>query len=76
MTYRSFLVPTVPTMKKQQQTELMDIESQKIIKEQKASDMRCYEMYKMNQKADKRLLYRHKYLEDEEEEMFTNMQKV
>lgn len=63
-------------MRKQQQTELMDIQSQKIVKEQKAIDMRCIEMYKMNQKANKKLLYRHKYLEDEEEEMYTNMQKV
>lgn len=63
-------------MSKQRQTELMAVALQKIIKEQKASDMRCNVMHKINQKADKRRFYRHNYLKDEEEEMYKNMQKV
>jgi len=63
-------------MSEQQKTEISTIAAQKKISEQIANDVRCIEICKMRQNAANVSLYRRMHLESEEEEMFTNIQKV
>jgi len=63
-------------MKEHKKTEISHNAAQKKIKDQIATDVRCIDMCKMRQNAANVSLYRRMHLESEEEEMFTNIQKV
>jgi len=63
-------------MHEHQKTELGSIAAQKKITDQIANDVRCIDMCKMRKNASNVSLYRRMYLETEEEELFTNIQKV
>jgi len=63
-------------MSEHQKTEISTIAAREKISEQIANDARCIEMCKMRQNAANVSLYRRMHLESEEEEMFTNIQKV
>jgi len=63
-------------MNEHQKTELSLIAAQKKITDQIANDVRCIDMCKMRKNASNVSLYRRMHLESEEEELFTNIQKV
>lgn len=63
-------------MNEHQKTELSSIAAQKKIIDQIANDVRCIDMCKMRKNASNVSLYRRMHLESEEEELFTNIQKV